>query len=58
MLVCKRAPWPSESSIRAAAEDADSVKEFDRTMDFVAALIQAAKQMNSGGTVCQACVKG
>lgn len=33
--------------------DADSVKEFDRTMDFVSALIDTARKLNSAGAVCQ-----
>lgn len=33
--------------------DADSVKEFDRTMDFVSALIDTARKLNSGGAICQ-----
>jgi len=29
-------------------------KEFDRTMDFVSALIDTARKLNSGGAICQA----
>lgn len=33
--------------------DGDAAKEFDRTMDFIAALISAARDMNSTGVVCE-----
>eukprot|EP00930_Biecheleria_cincta_P059141 TRINITY_DN448_c0_g1_i4.p1 TRINITY_DN448_c0_g1~~TRINITY_DN448_c0_g1_i4.p1 ORF type:complete len:529 (-),score=107.10 TRINITY_DN448_c0_g1_i4:292-1878(-) len=33
--------------------DADAAKEFDRTMDFVVALIQEARNLDSSGMVCE-----